>query len=266
MVTKGVLTHAGPFTILFLRLALGTAVLLPFAWRKGYRPGDSVKKEFVLFGLTGMVLHLGFEIVGLRFTSASIAVLIIATAPVVTAALSLSFLNERLSARQGIGLALSLAGVVIITGGQPVSDYPLGWLGSLLVFAGVVTWGIFTVQGKKFAGRHPWLLATTAATGASALLSLPLAASEIAVQGAPQWTAESVTALVYLSVLAQAAAYALWNLALNHVDASVAGPYVNLVPVVGVMLALAVGETMGPLQIFGGLTVATGVWLNHRSG
>ncbi|HEY7874952.1 MAG TPA: DMT family transporter, partial [Actinomycetota bacterium] len=67
-----------------------------------------------------------------------------------------------------------------------------------------------------------------------------------------------------LGVFAQAVAYGLWNLALEHVDASVAGPYVNLVPVVGVVLALAIGETLTALQIAGGVTVALGVWMNHR--
>lgn len=114
------------------------------------------------------------------------------------------------------------------------------------------------------AGTHSWLLATTAATSASVLLSLPFAATEIAIQGPPQWTAQTVAAVVYLGVLAQAAAYALWNLALNFLDASVAGRYVNLAPVVGVILALAVGETMTALQILGGLTVASGVWLNRE--
>jgi drug/metabolite transporter (DMT)-like permease len=73
VITKAALPHLGPFTILLLRLVLGTAALMPFAWAGGYRPRLSLKKEFVLFGLTGMVLHLGFEILGLKFTSASSA-------------------------------------------------------------------------------------------------------------------------------------------------------------------------------------------------
>ena len=136
VVTKVALPHLGPFTILLLRLVIGTAALVPFAWRRGYRPRLSLRKEFVLFGLTGMVLHLGFEILGLKFTSASSAVLIIATAPVVTVGFSVAFLNERVGIRQSIGIALSIIGVVVITGARPPDGYPLAWLGNLLVFAG----------------------------------------------------------------------------------------------------------------------------------
>ena len=264
VVTKVALPDIGPFTILFIRLVLGTAALLPFAWRQGFRPRLSFQRRFVLFGLTGMVLHLGFEILGLRFTSASSAVLIIATAPVVTLAFSILFLKERVTRRQLAGIALSIVGVGLITGAQAARGYPLSWLGNLLVFAGVVTWGVFTVQGKRIADSQSWIVSTTAATGAAILMSAPLAAIEIAIQGAPSVTTGGILAVVYLGVAAQAVAYGLWNFALEHVDASVAGPYVNLVPVVGVVLALSTGETMTGLQWLGGLTVAAGVWLNHR--
>lgn len=265
VITKVALPHLGPFTILLLRLVLGTAALMPFAWSRGYRPRLSLKREFVLFGLTGMILHLGFEIVGLRFTSASSAVLIIATAPVVTVGFAVAFLKEKVETPQMIGIALSIIGVVIITGAGAPDGYPLSWLGNLLVFAGVVTWGIFTVQGKRMASDHSWLVSTTAATGAAVLLAVPLAAGEIVVEGMPRFTASAIASVVYLGLFAQALAYGLWNLALRHVDGSVAGPYVNLVPVIGVVLALAAGETLTPVQILGGMTVATGVWLNHRT-
>jgi drug/metabolite transporter (DMT)-like permease len=264
VVTKVALPDVGPFTILAVRLVLGAAALLPFAWRRGFRPRLALQRRFLLFGLTGMVLHLGFEILGLRFTSASSAVLIIATAPVVTLAFSIAFLKERVSRRQLLGIALSIAGVVLITGARPPDGYPLSWLGNLLVFGGVVAWGVFTVQGKRMATTGSWLVSTTAATTAAILLSLPLAATEIALEGAPTVTTGGVLSLLYLGVLAQAVAYALWNLALEHVDASVAGPYVNLVPVIGVVLALGTGETMSIVQWAGGATVAAGVWLNHR--
>ncbi len=266
VITKAALPHIGAFTILLLRLVLGAAALMPFAWRHGYRPRLSLRKEFVLFGLTGMVLHLGFEILGLRFTSASSAVLIIATAPLVTVAFSVAFLKERLNRAQTFGIGLSIIGVVVITGAAGPPGYPLSWLGNLLVFAGVVAWGIFTVQGKNMATNHSWLVSTTAATAAAIPLTVPLVAAEIALEGMPQFPIGAVAAVVYLGLFAQGLAYALWNLALKYVDGSVAGPYVNLVPVIGVGLALFVGETLSALQIIGGITVAAGIWLNHRAG
>ena len=263
VVTKIALPNVGPFTILLLRLLIGTALLAPFAWRHGFRPSMAFKKKFILFGLTGMTLHLGFEILGLRFTSASSGVLIIATAPVVTAAFAMVFLKERLSPKQIAGIVLSIAGVVLITGAEAPEGYPLSWLGNLLIFAGVATWAIYTVQGRRMADNTHWLVSTTAATSAAIYLTLPLSVGEVVIEGMPQITLSSVLSVLYLGVFAQAMAYALWNLALRDVGGSVAGAYVNLVPVIGVVLALAVGETMTPMQFVGGATVAVGVWLNH---
>ena len=266
VVTKVALPDIGAFTILLLRLVLGTAALLPFAWRAGYRLRMSLQPNFILFGVTGMVLHLGFEIIGLRFTSASSAALIIATAPVVTLGFAIAFLKEKVETRQLLGIALSIAGVVLITGAKAPNGYHLAWLGNLLVFGGVVMWAVFTVQGRRIGTDHAWQVSTTAASAAAIVITIPLAAGEIAIEGMPHFTTGGVLAVLYLGVFAQAMAYGLWNLALQHVGGAVAGAYVNLVPVIGVVLALALGESLSTMQLVGGATVALGVWLTHRAG
>ena len=263
---KYALTGAGPFTVLALRLGLATAILGPLASRRGFRWRMLGQKRYVLFGLTGMFLHLGFEVVGLDLTSATSAALVIASAPAVTAAFSIAVLGERLSPANWAGIALSIAGVVLVTGGQAPGGYPLGWLGNLLIFFGVVTWGVFTVQGKRMASdEYPAIVSTTAATGAATLMFIPFSIGEIALQGPPTFDAMSILAIVYLGVFASAIAYVLWNFALEHVDASVAGPFINLVPVIGVILGLSIGETMTVMQVAGGATVALGIYLSHKA-
>jgi drug/metabolite transporter (DMT)-like permease len=265
VVAKSALVDLGPMTLLLARCVIGAICLAPFAYRKGFRLRDSFKAPFVVFGFTGIVLHLGLEIGGLEFTSASNAALIIASAPAVIAGLSVIFLKERMTGVRFAGVALSIAGVLLVTRAASSETYPLAWLGNLMVFGGVLTWGLFTIQGKRISLSHPWQVSTTAATVAAAVMSLPLAGAEFVFGGPMQITPGAVAAVVYLGAGASAAAYGLWNLALQHVDASVAGPYVNLVPVIGVTLAIAVGETIGPWQIVGGLVVALGVWMSHRS-
>ena len=265
VVTKSALADIGPMTILLARCVIGAIFLAPFAYRKGFRLRDSFKAPFVLFGFTGIVLHLGLEIAGLEFTSASSAALIVASAPAVIAGLSVIFLKEKMTVLKSAGVVLSVAGVLLVTRAAPSDTYPLAWLGNLMVFGGVLTWGIFTIQGKRISSSYPWQVSTTAATVAAAVITLPIAGAELALSGPIRITPGGIAALLYLGAGASAAAYGLWNLALHHVDASVAGPYVNLVPVIGVTLALLVGETIGPLQIAGGLVVGLGVWLSHRS-
>lgn len=264
VITRWALAGFGPFTVLLSRLAIGGAVLTPFARRRGFTARMIADPRLILFGVTGMVLHLGFEIVGLKYTSASSAALVIASAPAVTAAFSIAFLGERLTVLRWLGIAASIAGVVLVTQGETDPTYPLAWIGNLLVFGGVIMWGVFTIQGKKMSLHLPPLVTTTAATIAAAILTIPMAAGEIALTGAPNITVSSALSLLYLGIFASAAAYGLWNSALRHVDASVAGPFINLVPVLGVIFALLIGERLTVLQVIGGLVVALGIAVSHK--
>jgi drug/metabolite transporter (DMT)-like permease len=264
VVTKGALEEVGPFTILALRFGSGWLALWAVASRRGYSPAMSLDPRFVLFGLSGIVLHNGLETMGLVFTTAGSAALVIASAPAVTAAMSFVWLKERIGGAQVAGIVLSIAGVGIVSGYTSGGDGASVILGNLLVFSGVLAWGAYTIQGKKLTGGYSGLVATAAGAGSALLFLVPLSMGEMIIQGFPTLGAESLASVVYLGLFASAIAYALWNYALERVDASVAGPFVNLVPVVGLVLAIAVGEATTPLQLTGGAIVGVGVWLSTR--
>lgn len=263
VITRWALEGAGPFFVLWARLSIAALVLIPFAVRQGLRFHHVLDKRLIGFGVTGMILHLGLEIVGLEFTSASSAALVIATAPAVTAVFSVAFLGERLNAARWAGIVASVVGVVLVTGGMEGSGFPLAWVGNLLVFGGVLMWAVFTVQGKRVAVHLPPMVTTTSATISAALIAIPLAGGEVLLSGAPELEASGIGAIVYLGVFASAAAYGLWNHALRHVDASTAGPYINLVPVLGVGFALVFGETLTFMQALGGAIVVGGIFVSH---
>lgn len=264
VVADPIVNQVGPFTLGFFRFVLSFAILIPFAWRRGYRFRLSTSKVFLLFGFTGMVLHLGLENAGLFFTSPGNAALIIATVPAVTLALSIIFLKERMTFWRGVGIGLSIAGVVLLTAARAGSTSLLDGFGVLLVFAGVVAWGVYTVQGKRMAVTQNALVATTAGTGAALLMQTPLAIGEVALRGLPTLDTGAWLGIAYLGVLASAAAFALWNHSLQHMEASTAGAFVNLVPVIGVIAAVMLGETIGGSQWAGAGIVAAGVWLTQK--
>jgi drug/metabolite transporter (DMT)-like permease len=73
--------------------------------------------------------------------------------------------------------------------------------------------------------------------------------------------------LVYLGAMASGAAYVLYNDALKHMDASQAGAYTNLIPIVGVITGVVVlDETLTLRAIIGGGVVILGVWVAGRDG
>lgn len=265
VVTKEALEDVGPLTLLVARFGLAFVVLAPVAARRGFRAGDVTARRFVVFGVTGIVLHMGFENVGLQFTSAANAALIVGAIPAIAAGLSIVLLKEKVTARRAAGIALSLAGVALVAGAPVTGGHDFRWAGDLLMVGAALAWGIFTIQGKRLGGSHDALASTTAAIGSSLFFLVPLALGEMVVSGAPTVSPSSLGAVAYLGLGASAAAFVLWNFALRHVDASAAAPFVNLVPVFGVSFAALAGEAITAQQLLGGLVVGAGVILSTVS-
>lgn len=263
VITKAALNDVGPFTLLVARFALALVLLAPFAHKRGYRFRMSFRPTYIAFGITGIVLHNGLETVGLQFTSAGSGALVLAAVPAVTVALSVVFLKERVTLIQIGGIAISMVGVGMVTNAGVGGAGSAEVLGNLLVFAGVISWAAYTIQGKRLSTEVPALVSTTAGIGAAVMLLAPMSAAELMTQGIPQVSLPSFIGIVYLGAFASALAYALWNAALDHVDASVAGPYVNLVPVIGLIAALLIGEPTNGMQLAGGAVVGVGLWLSE---
>jgi drug/metabolite transporter (DMT)-like permease len=56
----------------------------------------------------------------------------------------------------------------------------------------------------------------------------------------------------------------MYSAALKHVDASEAGVYTNLIPIVGVITGVVLGEPLSLRAIIGGAVVLVGVWMTSR--
>jgi drug/metabolite transporter (DMT)-like permease len=263
VVTKELLSRAGPFTIAAARFLIALAVLMPFARRRGYRLAMSFAPRFLLFGLTGVTLYFGLQNLGLALSTAANAALITGSIPAVTLVLSLLILRERLLLRQVAGVAVSVLGVgLVVQGGAGLGD-PGRLLGNLLLFGSALSWGLYTVQGKQMGAEYHPLVATAGSIAAGLLILLPAAVAELAFRGPPDMTIGEVGGMLYLGMAASALTLFLWNFALQSVPPVVAAPFVNLIPVVGLALALVLGERVTALQLAGGAIVAAGVVLSR---
>lgn len=265
VITKAALRDLGALTLCVLRFAIAYALLVPLAWRQGYRPGLSARSEFLCFGLTGVALYYGLQNLGLLFTSSANAVLVLSIIPAVTALLAMWLLRERLGIPQVLGIVLALVGASLVGLATTDSqDAPHPLLGNALILGSVLAWATYTIQGKRLSVTYPPLVSTTASMGAGILMLLPLALGELALSGLPRMSQSGLLATLYLGLAATALPMFLWNYALSLVAASVASLYLNLVPVVGVLFALAVGERIVALQVVGGVIALAGVWLSSR--
>lgn len=261
VVTKFLLDEAAPFFIAAARFGIAFAVLWPLlAWRGSERAALSFRPKFIALGLLGVAGNFGLQNLGLAYTGAGDAALIIALTPVPIAVLAAVFLGERLGGRRLIGIAVSIGGVLLISGVGGESS-AAAVLGDLLIAASTVAWAGYTLLGKRLAARHSAGTIATAGICWGVVFLLPLAVLEAIVVSPPDLSLLGLAALAYLGVAASAVTFLLWNYALNSVGASVAGTFLNLIPVFGLAFALLAGESVSLTQLGGAAAVACGVWL-----
>jgi drug/metabolite transporter (DMT)-like permease len=157
------------------------------------------------------------------------------------------------------GSGVSLAGVGLVAagggGGATVT-------GDGLVLASLVFSASFTVaQARLLPGRDP-VAVTAVQFLAAALAALPVAA---VTEGVPAATggAGGLLAGAGLTLLGTLAPSTLFAYGQARVAAEVAGPFVNLEPLVGVAAgAVVFGDPVGLAQAGGGAAVLTGIALS----
>jgi drug/metabolite transporter (DMT)-like permease len=269
VVTKGINEQVQPFTLAFVRVAIGALVLLACAFVRQARGGGNHARWSALpwgtmftMGLVGVVLYYAVFNYSLVYTSASQGALVQSCIPAMTALVAVVWLREHASVLRWAGIVLSMVGVLIVfSGSAGQSGGTL--LGNFLMFVSAVLWGVYTSMAKRVATYDP-LQVTAGIIGAGAVLLLPLAAFEIAAAGMPSVDVRGWLGMAYLGAGASGLGYMLYSAALKHVDASEAGVYTNLIPIVGVLTGVMLGEPLSARAIVGGLVVLVGVWLTSR--
>jgi drug/metabolite transporter (DMT)-like permease len=260
---KWALASVGPVELTLWRFVIASAVLLGVAGR-GARPR---RRDLPLFAVTGMLyVPATFlpQFAGLERTSASIAALIIGTLPPLVALAARLLLGERLGRAGWAAVAASTAGVALIVGHGGRGN---SWTGDALVLssmAAVVGW---VLLGKRLLRDYPPLAATAwiTAFGTAALIPISLIW-----QGAPRldlpWTAWG--SIAALGVGCSAVSTALWNRGLRRMAAGRAGLFLNVEPLTGAILGIAVlGEPLNAAIAIGGALIigAAAAATRHRT-
>jgi drug/metabolite transporter (DMT)-like permease len=269
VVTKGINDQVQPFTLAFVRVAIGALVLLVGAFVRQVRGGAHSPWSALPWG--GMVAMALIGVVGfyavfnysLVYTSASQGALVQSCIPAMTALVAVVWLREHASLLRWTGIVLSMVGVLIVFSGAAAQSGNGSLLGNFLMFTSAVLWGVYTSMAKRVANFDP-LQITAGILGVGALLLLPLSGFEVAAAGMPQVNLQGWLGMAYLGAGASGIAWMLYSAALKHVDASEAGVYTNLIPIVGVALGIMLGEPLSVRAIVGGLVVLVGVWLTSR--
>ena len=211
----------------------------------------------MLFGLEFVCIYLG-----MFYTDAARAVILVNTSPFIVALGAHWFLRERLGLFKITGLVLAFIGVYLVFYGKPRTWSPSMLFGDLLELGAAVLWGATTVYIKKYlAGRvhpiHTFLYQLVFSMPIIFLCSILLEDPWIL-----DVSTAAVLALLYASIIVAFASYLTWFKLIHTYPVSQLAVFTFLSPFFGVAAGVVVlGEQLTAGLLFGLLFVSAGIYL-----
>ena len=270
-----IVTEAFPvFLASGLRMVLSAAVLLPIVWAMKTPVRDFEKRDWGVLAAIALVGMFGFTVLllfGMKMVSGVTGSIVMSTAPAVTAALSFLFYKDRLGWRKSAGIALAVAGVLLlnVTGKEDQSGGGSPLLGTVLVFLAVCSEAGYTLFGKLATER----LTPYAIAGLSAAISIPIflpfavwdaSGFDFAKPGTGEWIA-----LVWWGAGTMVLGSVLWYSGVAKVEGSTAAGFMGVMPASALILSyVLLGEPFLWPQLAGFAIVFAGVcviaWAHAR--
>jgi drug/metabolite transporter (DMT)-like permease len=254
---RAALEGFSPTELSVLRLAVASVALaaaVPFMAMR--RPALRDLPAIFAAGATGMTAYQLLLNTGERTVPAGTASLLVSTGPIFVAILAAFTLGERLNRRERTGLAVALAGALVIALGQGGGVTLSG--GALIVLAAAVSQAAFFVIQKPLLRRYSAFELTAYAMWAGTLLILPLGG------GVPHAVlhagAEPLIAVAVLALGASAVGFFAWAFASARLPIARLSASLYAVPVVAILVALVwLGELPSVASVVGGAIALAGV-------
>lgn len=263
--------YAPPFTFIAVRMAIASVLLalISLVITKRFMHDLPTIGKSSLVGVTIHGAYLGGCFYGVKQgMPAGITALICSLQPVLVSVFSSIFFQEKLSARKWLGLALGLAGLVLVIAPklQSTGDQGLPMAGVIAVFIALLGGTSGTLLQKKFGAGVEVLSGTSWQYVATGILMASLAL--IFEDGESiTWNASFIFSLIWLIVALSIGAILILYFLLARSSASSVSSLYYLVPAVTAVEAYFLfGEKIGLVTAVGTLVTIAGVALVVRQG
>jgi drug/metabolite transporter (DMT)-like permease len=260
---KYVVAEMSPLWITFSRWFLASFILIAVAYVIEKPDWHKVIKEWKILSamaVVGIIIYTLILYSALDYTSSTNAALVSSLNPAVMAVFAATFLKERVSKLQVLGIGISLGGVfIILTGGYLGNILQVEYnRGDLLMLVAILMWTIYSIIGKSLRLTPP-ITATAGSSVIATLIMAPFAlyqGIDISALSPVAWTG-----IIYITIFPSVCSFIFWNIGVKELGANKSAIFLNLIPVFTALISWALGNKITMAQILGGLLVFIGVYV-----
>jgi len=263
VVSKVVLTVISPLELVWLRyvVALITLIVVGIVTRQSWHIRRQDFPIILAIGVIGYDISIWTQFVGTKLSSAQMGAMITSATPAFMVIFARLILKETITLRKGLSTFIAMIGVLCIVGIGDIGE--ANQLGGAVLGIAALSWALMSVLIKRIPGGYSQLVVTTYAIFIATVLITPfvfLQIDQAQIQALSQpaiWSG-----VLYLGIVATAAAFFLWNKGLQMVTAASGGLYFFFQPIAGTLLAwLFLGEQVGITFWIGAILILSGVFL-----
>lgn len=237
-----------PMVMVFGRMLCSLAALALLrltVWRRSSAPllldrrvSRREWKYVILLALCEPCFYFVFEGHAMLYTTASQAGMVVAALPLAVVAAAWLVLGERPHPRVWVGFALAVVGVVGLSAGAEVTESaPHPVLGNVLEALAMLCGAFYVLCAKQLSARCSPVFITAVQSLVGFCFFLPLLALP-AISLPERFPLLPTLAVVYLGVGVTMVSFLLYNFAVRTVPASRTGAFLNLVPVLTLLMGL----------------------------
>lgn len=261
--------HVSPMILTSLRWAIAVSILLVIAGPQFWADRRRVLRHLPLlfaYGAMGFALFNITLYSALNYTTAINVAIWQAAIPMFIFLLNFIIFRTRITIAQMIGFVLSVIGVAVVASGGSVErlmELAINFGDVLMALAGLLYAG-YSV-GLRYKPDLHWKTMMVAMAFAAMVVSLPFAYAEWQSPAGIVPDARGWMVVLYTAIFPAIIAQVFFIRGVEMIGSNRAGLFVNLVPVIGTVLAILVlGEVFGLHHALALVLVIGGIWLAER--
>jgi drug/metabolite transporter (DMT)-like permease len=260
-----------PAVLLYgIRISMAAVLMVPvYLWNRRRHQSTWTLRDLplmVVIGIFGVSLNQFLFVVGLSRTSVAHAAIFANLSPFLVLLLASASGLEKLTPRKLAGVAVALAGVILLRVADARPHGEATFTGDFLTFLGSVAFAIFTVLGKPGAKRHGSVAVNTVAYVGGALLMAPVTVWQAArfPMAAVPWAAW--LSVFYMALGPSVICYLIYYYALAHMEASRLSAFNYLLPALATLLGVwTLGEQITLWTVVAGVVIFGGIYMVERA-